>query len=130
LTTASILLFVIGGLRSLIGLLAFTALLGVLDDDPNMGLFILAMLLTIATVVAGVLQITGGAGCLKATKRGYQLAIMGSVIGAGARLVDLVVSSALEVSSAGGVLVIALVLIAADILIIVTLTQNKESFTN
>lgn len=129
-TAAAVLLFVIGGIRALFGLLVLAALLSIAgDSDINGGLYALAILLTVLTLVAAGLQIAGGVGCLRTSQRGRSVALAGTVLGGGTRLLDLVVSASLDLSIGGAATFIAILLIASDIIIIVTLLQNKDAFT-
>ena len=130
-TTAAILLFVIGGLRGLLMLLVLTALLSIAGDaGVNGALFALAMILTLATLAAAILQIVGGTGCLRLTRRGYALAFRGTVLGAATRVADLLVSASLDIEVGGAYGVISFLLLATDVIIVVLLVQNKNAFTN
>lgn len=129
-TTAAVLLFVIGGLRALFGLLIFALLLGISDQDVDTALYALALVLTVVTMVAAGLQIAGGVGCLRMSRRGYKIALTGTLLGLGSRVIDLVVTAAGDIEVGGGTILIAILVIAADVVILVTLNQNKAAFTN
>lgn len=130
-TTAAVLLLVIGILRGLLMLLVLTALLDIAGDaGVNGALFALALILTLLTLVAGILQIMGGRGALRTTRRGYSLAFTGTLIGAGARIADLVVSASLDIALGGAYGVLSFLLLATDAIIISLLVRNKEAFTN
>jgi hypothetical protein len=124
-----VLLFVIGGLRAVFGLLGLVVILGATDvaeDEPALYAFALALVL-VAMVAAG-LQIAGGVGALRLRRTGFKLAITGSAIGAGARLIDIVISYSADYATPVYT-TIGLLVIAVDVLIISILMQHRDKFT-
>jgi hypothetical protein len=128
-TTASVLLFVIGGLRAIFGLLGLVVILGATDvADEQPGLYAFAIALVLVALVAAGLQIAGGVGTLRLRRTGFRLAIIGSVIGAGARLIDILISYSADYATPVYT-TIGLLVIALDVLIISILMQHRARFT-
>jgi hypothetical protein len=132
LTAAAVIMFVIGGLRTLIYLLGIILILGASGEISELagggvgGLIAIAVVFALVAVVAGILQILGGTHTLRLRRRGRVLGLTGTIIGLALALYGLLTGGG---GNAGGV-VISLLLLLGDIAIIVLLAQNSRYLTN
>jgi hypothetical protein len=127
-TTASVLLFVAGGLGGLVYLIALVAILGasgqLSDFGVSGGLIGVFVVVALIGIAAAVLQITGGVHTLGLRRRGRALGLTGSIMG-----LALALLSVLGGGNAAAV-IIAVMLLIGDVAIIVLLAQNGRYLTN
>lgn len=127
-TTASVLLFVAGGLGGLVYLIALVAILGasgqLSDFGVSGGLIGVFVLVALIGIAGAVLQIMGGVHTLRLRRRGRALGLTGTIMG--------LVLALLSVLGGGNALavIIAVLLLIADITIIVLLAQSGRYLTN
>jgi hypothetical protein len=122
---AIIMLFAVGGIQALLYLIGLFALFGVLGVGA---IVYIAILITLILIAVGVFQIIAGMHALRGTARGQRLGVVSSAVGAGLFLLFLIISLANATVAVGGGLVFSVIFIAADIVIVVLLTQNKQHF--
>lgn len=132
-TTAAILLFTIGGVRALLALVGFVAVIAAGDelselDVDDVGLFVGILIgVLIIMVVAATLQIIGGVHTLKMRPRGLATGLAGSIIG-----VVLGVLSLAGAASGGSnplTVLMTILLLIGDIVILVYLGQARRLVT-
>lgn len=127
-TAASVVLFVVGGIRSLLYLLAVVAIIGASGELTAFGVsggqVAVGVFLALVALAAGILQIIGGASTLRLRRRGRTLALAGTIVGLSMALL------AMFSGGGGGALVFGMLLIVGDIAIIVLLAQNSRHLVN
>jgi hypothetical protein len=132
-TTAAILLFTVGGVRALLALIGFVAVIGAGDelsdlDVEDVGVFVgIVVGVLIITVVAAVLQIIGGIHTLKLRPRGFALGLAGSIIGIVLGLLGFAGAASGASNPAG--IVFGILLFIGDIVILVYLGQARRLVT-
>jgi hypothetical protein len=130
-TAAAVVMFVVGGLRSVLGLIALIAVIGAggqLSGIPGAGAFIgVAVIIVLITIGAAVLQILGGTHTLRLRRRGRAIGLTGTIIGLAIGVLGLVGGAS---DGQAGALVVTLLFIIGDVVIIVLLAQNGRYLTN
>jgi hypothetical protein len=131
-TTASVLLFVVGSLRSVLLLLTLIVVIGAsgeISGLPGGGAAIgVAVVVVLIGMGAAVLQIIGGVGTMRLRRRGRTLGLAGSIIGIALGVLGLV--SGASGGATGAAIVIAVLFLIGDIAIVVLLAQSSRYLTN
>lgn len=129
-TTTSIVLFVVGGLRVIIFLISLIAVIGAgseLAGISGAGTFIgIAVVVVLIAIAAGILQIIGGANTLRLRRRGRVLGLTGTIIGIALGVLGLIGGA----SGGGTNVVFTALFLIGDIAIVVLLAQNGRFLTN
>jgi hypothetical protein len=131
ITAASVLLFVVGGLRGVFALIALVLVAGAggeLAGIPGAGAFIgVAIVIILITIGAAILQIIGGAQTLRLRRRGRVLGLTGTIIGLAIGVLGLIGGLS---DGAGASVIFTILFLIGDIAIIVILAQNARYLTN
>ena len=130
LTAAAVLVFIVGGLRILFGLIALVAVLGATDEiaafgassGQVVGVVAVAVLITLAVAIV---QILGGVAALRQRRRAFPLILAGCIAGIVIGLFGLVSGG----GAAGGTL-FAVLFLLVDIAAIVLTVTNKRYLIN
>jgi hypothetical protein len=127
-TASSVLLFVVGGIRALLYLIAVVAIIGVSGELSDFGVsggaVAVGVVLALIALAAGVLQIVGGAQLLRLRRQGRVIGLSGTIVGLALALFGILGGGG------GGAVVIGVLLLLGDIAIIVLLAQNGRYLTN
>jgi hypothetical protein len=126
-TANSVLLFVVGGIRALLYLIAVVAIIGVSGELSDFGVsggaVAVGVVLALIALAAGVLQIVGGAQLLRMRRQGRVIGLSGTIVGLALALFGVL-------GGGGGAVVIGVLLLLGDVAIIVLLAQNSRYLTN
>ncbi len=130
-TTAATLLFIVGGLRLLLGLIAAIVVMGAADrigDEPDGGtLLAVVAVVLVVLLVAAALQIAGGRHTLAMRPRGFSLGISGTIIGLLLGVLGL--AGAAQGNSTPLNILITVLLLVGDIVILMQLSQARRFMT-
>ena len=131
-TTASVLLFVVGGLRGALMLLSLIVVIGAsgeISGLPGAGAVIgIAVVVILIGMLAAVFQIMGGVATMRLRRRGRALGVAGSIIGIIIGVLALVGGA--SGGTTGVSVVINLLFLSGDIAILVLLSQSARYLTN
>jgi hypothetical protein len=127
-TTAGVVLIVLGGLREVFALIALIVIIGASEELAGLegagaaiGILVFAILLTAGV---GLLQILGGVTVLRQRRRGMLLGIIGCAVGILLALLGLAGGA-----SGGATLIINVLILIGDIVALVLVLQNGRHLT-